>query len=707
MDNRSGAATDDHPRPAGQLNLGASSHRRDHRDQKHLSWGPKDVCESWGTSYQVRLRSSLVRAGVIDGLPSAWLDIWAAGDPTFEPLLTRARVAEAEYRRLQLPGQLRDGDVATVRALAGGSTVRAVDPRDLRRSVRRCLWARWWAFEDAAVARVERCDWSGLVAVVRSWLEELAFIETLVPAVHARVGGMAGLRRAAEVLDSRAKNVRGRDAVAGEPSWLFAAVEDMHGHVHPDYAQHLAMARPDRGAPVAVALECIASLSARLVAFGIFPASSECTDPVVADVEVGGQLADIDRLLRAGVPGDYSRGVAAVEGLQEALQAHRDLLEQQVAEGNVEREWDVLARVAMRFGSAAVGVWGALQKSLRCDATLGFGRALAVQRWYVLLDAADALAGEPVTAAASLSARINYLIALSDAAAVVLRHEFEVHVAALLHGLARGNPLLVALSARAVLEHHAASSAAIGAVREKTSLLRAAGGAAIAQSAALTEMERPLLRLLAGGGNSKTSETPLSIRAREVGATLPGRLTEVIVRAFLPDGPDGPVLRIWSTLSEIVHGNNGSLNLATREANAGLFLVGTAVLVELLKPAHTFRLVAEYHEVGQLLRGIDRALEGGGDLRREMRRQEVPPYLVPGRDFSGSGTQEDPYVLLRGNGVDEYEDLLRTVGAVPPYQRSTVVLPGAGITDEVLAHERTLYVTPVEDRMPPKGGTTH
>jgi hypothetical protein len=213
------------------------------------------------------------------------------------------------------------------------------------------------------------------------------------------------------------------------------------------------------------------------------------------------------------------------------------------------------------------------------------------------------------------------------------------------------------------------------------------------QRDALLRIEAPLLRLLAGGREAGASTDPLRARAEELGVTDGLAVRAMVEKAFPAGGPDGPVLGIWQRLSELIHGRTGSLNPPGPEFNLGVAQLGLGVLVAMIPARRGFDLAAQFLEIAQTLESARAAVAQGRSLGAEIRRQNVPGYLVEGRDFEGSGTREDPYRLLTGNAIDGYQPLLDKL-EIRDAVRTTDVLDGYGVADKIAHADGETYIVP-------------
>lgn len=272
------------------------------------------------------------------------------------------------------------------------------------------------------------------------------------------------------------------------------------------------------------------------------------------------------------------------------------------------------------------------------------------------------------------------------------------YVEGLARALLQRNPLATGLAARGLIEHHAA---VLYAASHSIKAFGKAGRGA-ADDDALGAVERRLLRLLIRPCDAGPDENRLCCRARVLVEKV-SPLRGMLELAYPVGGPDEPVLGIWQRLSELVHGNTGALNARSSTGNDGVTKIGLIVLAQMLPLERTVDVLAEYHRLVPSLRAAQAAVSTGVPLRGGLRRQHVPPLLLPGRDYEGAGTYEDPYRLLVGNHVDALEPLLKKFGMTGATRR-TVMIPGFGVADELSLAGRVEYVVPAPGLLPPLSG---
>lgn len=268
----------------------------------------------------------------------------------------------------------------------------------------------------------------------------------------------------------------------------------------------------------------------------------------------------------------------------------------------------------------------------------------------------------------------------------------DLHTESLIRALADRNPLPIALATRAVIEHDVALTKAMDIAHNRFARIAKAPRGDL-EAEIVDRIEHPLLRLLLAGrfpGNS----SPLLDRA----ATLKAREPIDIAATFLLTANDAVAganadhrAQAWETLSMIIHGSLGALNSRLRVPNLAASRVGLLVLADSVAKPTIARRTFPTANLGEAIRALRNALAEGTAPQREVKTQQVPAQLWPGRHYRGIGTIDDPYVLISGVFLAGHLPLLSHLG-VDKHERLMVELPDGRRADRISTEGETIYI---------------
>ena len=628
---------------------------------------------------------------LLDLVPASWIAAWDQRTPDFSEQLAAARRADVDRRRLVTPGPLDPSDVARLEQLAEYPPQQGLAPSD-RPSMNRVVWARWWTFEDACMDALRASNFLSLAGTLRAWCEELAFIEAVTSRLDSK---NEELRSVLTLLKSRGDDDTTSDIDWASASWAHNLTSQLNAYVHPNAAGHELAMHPENPRFFLLALNVIIEISQRVAGLGL-PSKAEAPDleldnipPLLSrHVRKLPSIADYinDTRLHHGAPPLDPGFCQAVAHYSASVDVERgDLIGVEVDDpitliaetpppGQPLWTWrpelGFIQQPAGRLTlAAAVASWDQLEKKL--------------MEW-------SAPGGRP--AHHKTAQRLAYLEALCEAAVLVLGAKNFLLVQSLTRALNRHNPLATGLAARCLLEHHAAALRAAIAVLQAQRLLRTAPDGSAAQDDSLLKQEKALLLLLIGTSHQHHAPSPLHARAMTLGADDPLGLGPTIEKSFSLR-QEFAVHQLWKRLSELVHGRTGALNPPNVEGNIGVTQIGLATLLAMDDLSRELDVLARFAQAIPVLQSARASVLNGTGIRQDWLSRSVPPYFVSGRDFSGSGTADDPYILLVGYDAEAYLALLKHLGITEPY-RETTFLEGFGVADRVSYDEEVIYIVP-------------
>ena len=608
-------------------------------------------------------------------LPQRYVDSWTAADPDLSPLLSDAIQYDPSLVHAPEPARPEDRDTLI---LLGEGHLSAATHKD---ALERGLWGRWWTFADGLHRATRLPDLHTIAGILRAWDEELARLEQSTTVLADPGTPDADLRELA--LWIMARGGEDHSAVITDEASLgrSTAREALNNLIHPNHLGHLAVLEPHKPHGVAALLEVSIDLGHRAGRLPVMvPLAPVLRPTVVAAEPVRALIPRVVELAEhieaVSAPfGDNPLDVAVV--LEEYL-AEYDAPQLTRPLGNGRSTLDELMEKFDR-GNAPTPALEALQHPI---AVLGVHHARAL-----VFDCEAALQTWKTTPE-DLDARLDYLWHLASAVHGVLLARAAFHTESLVRALADENPLPVRLATRAVIEHDLALTKAMDVAHSRFVRIATAPRGDL-EAEIVDDVEHPLLRLLFAGRFTDDS-SPLLDRASELGARKTMDIAATFLRTANNAVPDQRA-PVWESLSGAIHGSLGALNVRPRGLDLAASRVGLLALADSVATPTVARRTLPTANLCEAIRALRNALAAGTAPQREVNTQRLPARLWPGRHYLGTGTIDDPYVLMSGVFLEGYQPLLRHLG-VGEHERLMVQLPDGRRADQITTETETIYV---------------
>jgi hypothetical protein len=254
--------------------------------------------------------------------------------------------------------------------------------------------------------------------------------------------------------------------------------------------------------------------------------------------------------------------------------------------------------------------------------------------------------------------------------------------AQLVRQLTIGNPIGIHLCVRSLIEHRAVRDVLLNRLGKAwdSTAVRARPGSPLPEQA--SGLDRQLGKFLASTKGSAEYPAPWSMTEEEGRRVVSVNVMAAVAEAF---PPNGSFRSIYDLTSAVIHGRQcRGVDLATEGISSlGLTasVIGVAVLDAMLADAPLLR-----REYALLKFSIDNVMQHGGTAAatvssRVQLQQSFGNFssaeLKAGRDYTGTGTREDPYQLGPHLGeapayLSAHEQLLRQLGIeitkIPPIE---------------------------------------
>ena len=451
-----------------------------------------------------------VTQSIWNELSRAWLDVWRQQLPEIDELVNRAMRTDPALIEDAVPSGFSQQDVQVLLQIADGLRPATVEARE---SLRRSLWARWAVFESASRVALGSADLLTFAGVVRSWDEELSFIENFEPVLQSDFTDEAPIRHLAVCLASRgiSRRVAPDFGIAKrEPRYPWS---ELNALIHPNSLGHITLLMPEKTDSIRILLVAYAELGAR--AHSLLKLTEQPRkEPSSGSPGLGRGLSEYRTdILRLAEDIEFERAQRCLKpaDIEDSIIAYfEDLKRPDLSQLDSDDPLVIFFGGSVnRDSNASRPELGLLQHPVS-RAVMPFG----TRAWCHVEPALDAWLSSMPGSPDALVARLDYLQALVNAAVLTVDLRRLHHIEALVRALASRNPLLVGLASRGVLEHHAAVIYAGSLSSKVFSTIRTARAASPQEEEALLKVERYFLCLLFGGPGPGGQVGSLAIRAR-------------------------------------------------------------------------------------------------------------------------------------------------------------------------------------------------
>lgn len=516
------------------------------------------------------------------------------------------------------------------------------------------VWNRWLLLEAALLDASAAGDLLFAASALRTMLEELAWLSALdldASALAATAGdtGNAAADRVAAFMKAlwamfgqfSDEQVLSGTGFPKAPANLLSerclkAKRSLNGFVHPNYGSHVAALYPEGREAALVVLEGVAAAFEGLESLRM---ASEMPPMFNADEVVGN---DRDDLLGSFTGEALPRAMAAVEAMcpvnpvdGEALSSA--LLRAPFVENLSQAELQPLLRGMPRLDAGGVqgfAMWAA------AGPTEVVSFALAREAERKLTEGYSDGPPAPDAPAAWMQFQISSL-ELAVSVAGTKRDSLRIQ---LLRQLVRDNPLGVWICARALVENHGVTTWLPSIIEDAMDAMAASATNAAVLPAAAAKIDKALAEFLTTGASSERTARPWSLDQESGRARARIALPAVIQRAFPPG-------EFWSRQydigSAVLHGRTTRAPELPLDGGRPQVLAQACGLLILAKLEEEQTKVAAENVV-QAMRLRHAATVPASALPDAGSRWQwgmEGGQLVSGRDFTGAGTEEDPFVL--------------------------------------------------------------